>query len=79
MVYNWRIGGLRSANLIEAHPQRLERADKVRWALGRNVKRSLGNGRYDGVEVWTLKERINGKPVTMDSGRSREEAEAWVR
>lgn len=76
--YNWRHGGWRSPNLIEAHPQRLTSADGTRWALGRNVKRSLADHRYDSVEVWTLKHRVDGKAVTVDTHRDRAQAEAWV-
>jgi hypothetical protein len=75
--YNWRAGS-RGANLIEAHPQRLESADGARWACGRNVKRALADHRYDAVEIWTLKERREGKAVTVDTYRDREAAERWV-
>jgi len=78
-AYNWRIGhGAGRRNLIAANPQRLESADGLRWACGRNVKRSLGNRRYDGVEVWTLKHRVAGKVVTVAQHRDRSEAEAWI-
>jgi len=78
MSFNWRKGQLRSQNAIEAHPQRLVSANGSRWATGRNVKRSLGDGRYDAVEVWTLKVRVDGKAVTVESHVSREAAEAWI-
>ena len=77
-LYNWRIGGRRGGNMIAAHPQRLTSVDGGRYALGRNVKRSLGDGRFDGVEVWTLKKRIAGKAVTIDTGRDRAAADAWI-
>ena len=79
MSYNWRLGGIRGANMIEAHPQRLESPDGSRWALGRNVKCQRGYGVWDAVEVWTLKQRVDGKAVTVDTGRDKAAAEAWVR
>lgn len=79
MSYNPLIGRGRGANLIMAYPQRLESADGTRWACGRNVKRSLPDHRYDSVEVWALKHRVNGKVVTVDSGVSPEEAQRWVK
>jgi hypothetical protein len=79
MSYNWRIGhGRGRKNLIEAHPQRLESADGTRWALGRNVKLSLPDHRYDAVEVWTLRHRVDGKVVTVGIHRGKADAEAWV-
>ena len=80
MSYNPLIGRLRSGNLIEAHPQRLENKKTGRWACGRYVKRSLPDHRYDGVEVWTLKYRdSNGKVVVADTGRDKATAEEWVK
>ena len=78
MNYNWRVGGRRGANMIEPHPQRLESPDGQRYALGRYVKRSLGEGVFDGVEVWTLKQRVNGRAVTVETHRDKAAAEAWV-
>lgn len=80
MRANYRTSSPRSANAINANPQRLESEDGTRWATGRNVKRALPGGRYDGVEVWALKDRDeNGKARTVATHRSREAAEAWVR
>ena len=76
-MYNWRAGSRRGQNALEAHPQRLESPDGSRWACGRNVKRSLGDHRFDAVEVWALKERVNGKAVTVQTHRSKEEARTW--
>lgn len=76
--YNWRAGSRRSANVIEPHHQRLESADKSRWALGRYVKLPLGDHRFDAVEVWSLRHRVNGKVVEVAFHRDRAEAEAWV-
>lgn len=78
--YNWRLGGLRSKNVCVANPQRLDATDgSSRYALGRTVK---GEGRTPGtwepVDVWTLRERVGGKVVTVDTHRSRQTAEAWV-
>jgi hypothetical protein len=76
-AYNWRKGINRGANLIAANPQRIESKDRQRWACGRTVKRSLGDGRYDGVEVWTLKERQGGRAVVVRTSCTREQAERW--
>ena len=77
-MYNWRAGSRRGPNALLAHPQRLESPDGLRWATGRNVKRSLGDHRFDAVEVWALKERVNGKAVTVETHRDKAAAEAWV-
>jgi len=68
----------RGANMIAANPQRIESANGIRWACGRNVKRSLANKRYDSVEVWTLKERVNGKAIVRAGYCTREQAERWI-
>ena len=78
-MYNWRAGTRRGPNALLAHPQRLESPDGSRWATGRNVKRSLGDHRFDAVEVWALKERVNGKAVTVSTHRDKAAAEAWVK
>lgn len=76
---NYRTPSLRGANAVLADPKRMESADKTKWACGRNVKAESGRpGYYDVVRVWTLKERINGKAVTVDTHRTEAEAKAWV-
>ena len=81
MSYNYRIGhGRGRKNLVAAHPQRLESADGQRWACGRNQKRSLGDRRYDSVEVWSLRTRDNntGKVIEVARSMDRKAAEDWV-
>lgn len=69
----------RGPNAILAHAQRLESADGSRVATGRNVK---GEGKKPGtfvaVEVWRLKERRDGKLVTVNENCDRAEAQAWI-
>lgn len=84
MSYNWRLGGRRAPNDVLAHPQRIDATDgSTRYALGRNVKgdrqRVAGGVTYEIVEVWTLRHRVDGKVETVDTLRSREAAERWVR
>lgn len=77
--YNWRKGQARGANLIAANPERLESKDGTRWACGRNVKVSLGNGRYDGVEVWSLRCRDDqGKAIVIAHDMDRAAAQEWT-
>lgn len=78
MNYNWRKGGIRSVNQLLPHHQRLESRDGTRWAFGRIVKRSIPDHRFDGVEVWTLKHRLNGKVVTVATHRGCDVAQAWI-
>ena len=78
-AFNWRIGQARGPNLVAANPQRLESADGQRWATGRNVKRHLADRRFDAVEVWTLKQRVDGKAATIERNADRKRAEEWVK
>ena len=57
---------------------RLESEDGTRWAIARAYKVSEGFGRWGVVFAWTLKERVNGKVVTLHAARSEEAARAWV-
>ncbi len=57
---------------------RLESKDGARWATARAYKVQEGFGRYRVVIAWTLKERANGKVVTLPAARSEEAARAWV-
>ena len=69
----------RAKNAVIADPQRLESPDGRKWATGRTVKGESGPGRWDPVEVWTLKCRDqNGKAVTMKTHCTREAAVAWT-
>jgi hypothetical protein len=73
---------MRSANAIRADHEILKSVDGARRAYGRNVKRSLGwvNGgkRFDGVRVWTLKERQAGKWIILAREVSRELADEFI-
>lgn len=77
---NYRTPTMRGPNAINANPQRLESPDGTRWATGRSVKRSIGDHRFDAVEVWALKQHgPDGRAVTVSTHRSREDAESWIR
>jgi hypothetical protein len=78
MPANYRTPTLRSANLIAANPQRMDSVDGQRSALGRNVKVPLPDRMYTYAEVWTLKERRDGKWIVVDTQRDYAAAEAWV-
>lgn len=71
---------MRGANVVVANPQRRESPDGLRRALGRNVKGESprGRGYYEAVEVWTLKEKRDGRWVVVDTHCSREKAEGFV-
>jgi hypothetical protein len=66
MSYNPRIGGLRGANMVAAHPASVTSPDGTKRVSARNVKRSLAGHRWDAVRVYTLKVRAAGKWVVMD-------------
>lgn len=75
----YKVPTLRGANLVEAHPQKMGSTSDKRWATGRYVKCSLPDGRWRGVEAWTLKTRMeDGSVRTVAFGRSKEEAEQFV-
>lgn len=74
----YKIPRSRGANSIIADPDRLESKDGKRWATGRNVKVSIGPGRYDSVRVYRLKMRNEqSKVVTIAHDMSREDAVKW--
>ena len=68
----------RAASAVAYHPSRTVSHDGTRAALGRNAKRSLGDGRYDIVRIWTLKERVDGRWVTLRSGVGTERAAEFI-
>ena len=80
MPMNYRVPTRRGPNNIVASPERLESADGLRWATGRWVKGEGAEPRtYVPVQVWALKMRDeSGKAVAVETGRGREQAEAWV-
>ena len=74
----YRIPRTRGPNVVNANPQRLTSADGTRSALGRNVKCAGPDRTFTVVEAWTLKERREGRWVTVHTHRDRKAAEAWV-
>jgi hypothetical protein len=79
MAAYWNTGRNRGPNVVDPQPQRMDSVDGGRRALGRNVKRSLPEKRYDSVQVWTLKGRdAAGAWVVVRRGVSVEAAEEWV-
>lgn len=76
---NYKVGIRRGANAVMAMPESMGSPQDKRWATGRNVKRSLPGRRYDVVQVWTLKERMEDGTVRVAAThRSREAAAEWV-
>lgn len=78
MALGYYVPHRRDENAVRADSQVLRSADGNRTANGRNMKASRGNGVYDIVTAWNLRERINGRLVTFDYHRSEQEAEEWV-
>lgn len=77
-AYNWRIGAGRGRSLIASETKRTNSADGSRWVIGQNVKRSLPDHRYDAVRKYWLKERRDGKAITVDWTFDLAEARAWI-
>jgi uncharacterized protein (DUF1800 family) len=79
---NYRVSIRRGANMVNANPQRMGTPSKVpgaRWATGRNVKCSVGFGRFDIAESWTLKMRMeDGSVRVVAQHLNRETAAAFV-
>ena len=74
---NWR--GHRGSSLVQPGiGKKLVSADGTKWAISRMQKRSLSDHRYDAVECWTLKQRINGKVVIVGIQRGEEDARKFV-
>ena len=70
---------VRGRNAVERRPERLTSACGLRWALGRTVKRSLGNHRWDAMHVWSLRERLaDGGWRETARYATAAEAQAWV-
>lgn len=78
MAVNWNIGRSRGPNQIAAYPEIETSKDGLRRVYSRNVKRSLGMGRFDGVRVYRLAERRNNKWETVNSQTGPEEAKAFL-
>jgi hypothetical protein len=77
MNYNWRSGGTRVAT-YDVDARRMTSTDGSRWATGRNMKRRLADKRFDVVQVWTLKARLDGRAVTIVHRCDKLAADAWV-
>lgn len=76
---NVKVSTLRAqSNVCPKAIERIESADGMRWATSRAYKVSTGFGRYDIVVAWTLKQRVNGKIVTVSMHRSKDAADAFV-
>jgi hypothetical protein len=68
----------RGRNALIADTQKIVSGDGERSALGRNVKRSIADRRFDAVQAWTLKEKREGKWVVVATHRDVDEAEKWT-
>jgi len=77
---NYRVSTLRAASCVsqDGAKKRMTSTDGLRWAISKNVKRSLGNRTFDIVEAWDLRERVNGKAVLRHAGRNEEAAIKWI-
>jgi hypothetical protein len=76
---NVKVSTLRANSSVS--PETIDRivsADGTRWATSRSYKVSTGFGRYDIIVAWTLKQRVNGKIVTVSLHRSEAAAAAFV-
>jgi hypothetical protein len=62
----------------EGSLRKLVSPDGLKWATSKNMKRSLGDKRFDVVEVWTLKQRIDGKVVAIEVNVSADRAMCHV-
>ena len=76
MQMNYKVTILRGANMVtqDGAKKRIESADGLRWAISKNVKLRLPGGRFDVVESWDLRERIDGRAVRVRSGVTEEYA-----
>ena len=80
MAVAYKTSTLRGASSVsqDGAKKRLVSTDGQRWAISANRKRSLANHRFDVVEVWTLKQRVDGKAVTIDSNVDEVRAKQFV-
>jgi hypothetical protein len=75
-----KVTHMRAPNDVAKHAsKRMVSADGTRWAIGRKQKRHLANHMFDIVECWTLKQRIDGKVVTMDMHRDEAAAIEFIK
>lgn len=75
-----RVPRTRGANQVAKHEsERKVSADGNRTAIGRYVKCSVGNRRFEIVKAWTLRERgADGKLAIVRTGASESCACEWV-
>jgi hypothetical protein len=75
-----KVNTLKGASSIsqDGAGKRLISEDGLRWVISRNQKRQLGDHRFDVVECWTLKQRVNGKAVIFAIQQSEEAAREFV-
>jgi hypothetical protein len=80
MSYNWRIGhgAGHKKDVAPTTIERIQSADGSRWAYSRNRKRRLSGGCYDVVESWIIRQRVEGKVVTVSTDAFEKEAREFV-
>lgn len=80
MTTPYKIPGVKSQSAVsqDGAGKRLQSTDGTRWAVSANRKRSLGNKRFDIVEAWTLRQRIDGKSIVVHRGVDEQYAARWV-
>jgi len=58
----YKVHSIRSANVVEAHTKTYQHpTNPLIRAVARNVKRSLGDGRYDAVRAFYVKAKIGNQ------------------
>lgn len=77
-MMNYTVKLRRTASAVDPQHEILKSTDDTRRAYGRNVKKSIGDHRFDIVRVWTLKERRNGKWEIVSSNVGRETADKFL-
>jgi hypothetical protein len=75
----YKTTSLRGASSVsqDGAGKRLTSQDGTRWAISRNQKRALANHKFDVVECWTLKQRVNGKVETVAIQRCESDARVF--
>ena len=78
MSLAYKVSSPRGPNNINADARTEESTDGLRRISGRNVKRSLGDGRYDSVRVFTLKKKQDSKWVVVNTGLGESDASTFL-
>lgn len=80
MTTAYKIATPRAASAVsqDGAGKRMESTDGTRWAVSANRKRALGNRMFDVVEVWTLRQRIDGKAVVIHRCVDQQYAARWI-